>query len=94
MEKKTQKIFHYPISCIFAHRSIEEYLGRKLEQIRYAMARAIIEDLLANAFKTLEMETAAETETKVSHVIENETRGETAVASAAIPIPIKSFSFV
>jgi hypothetical protein len=57
------------------------------------MARAIIEDLLANAFKALEREAAAETETKVSHVIENETRGETAVASA-IPIPIKSFSFV
>lgn len=57
------------------------------------MARAIIEDLLANAFKALEMEAAAET-TKVSVVIENETRGETAVASAAIPIPIKSFSFV
>lgn len=70
-----------------------EYLDEKLEQFRCAMARAIVEDLLANAFKALEREAAAETEMKVSHVIE--TRGDTAEETpAAIPIAIKSFSFV
>lgn len=91
MEKGKNKNFHYFFP---PHRSIEEYVGEKLEQIRCSMAQAIVEDLLANAFKALESEAAAKTESTVSHVTENETRSETIVASAAIPIPIKSFSFV
>lgn len=87
------------LSLSLAHdRSIEGYIAEKLEHFRCAMARAIIEDLLSNAFKVVEEAADAVSETHRSEVASTTTMEEEGKArlraSSAVPIAIKSFSFV
>jgi hypothetical protein len=75
--------------------SIEGYIAEKLQHFRRAMAQAMFEDLLANAFKVVETPDAV-TDTHRSEAMSSSpsSRGETLRASSATPVPIKSFSFV
>lgn len=78
----------------FPHdRSIEGYIAGKLEHYRSEMARAIVEDLLVNAFN-VEEAAAAFGETKTSKLDVDETQDKKILASDAVPVIVKSFSFV
>lgn len=75
-------------------RSIEGYIAEKLEHYRCRMARVIVEDLLANAFKIVE-EAAALGETKKTSKLDVDgAQDKKILASDAVPVVVKSFSFV
>jgi hypothetical protein len=72
-------------------RSIEGYIQDKLELFRKSMARMIIEDLLANAFKKLfDRKRSIEVDKKNEKGLRD---GDSSVCYAH-PIQNKSFSFV